>query len=349
MIASEDFTNTLLDALQEPVFLLGKDRKILFLNQVATEMFGNGFVGRDFVRLIRNPQCLSAIASVVNGEKKATCAMELEFPILGSFQFSVSRIAEGAKDTAALLVSLKDVSDLKSAEQMRSDFVANVSHELRSPLTALSGFIDTLKGPARDDAVARQRFLQLMEHESQRMVRLIADLLSLAKVEASLRIRPKGRANINEILSRVKSTLSSVSEKENKTVVLEMMDQAIVPGSEDELTQVFQNLMENAIKYGRPESTVTIGVSKTANIAGIAGDALAISVSDQGEGIAKEHLPRLTERFYRVDTHRSRDKGGTGLGLAITKHIINRHRGRLRISSEVGVGSTFTVFLPTMD
>ena len=348
-MTSDDYSHMLLDALQEPVFLLADDRKILFLNTVAVEMFGNGFIGRDFVRLIRNPQCLSAIAKVVDGGSMATCTMNIEYPMPGSFQFLVSRIGESGVDNASLLVSLKDVSDVKNAEQMRSDFIANVSHELRSPLTALSGFIETLRGPAKDDRDARERFLGLMDHESQRMVRLIADLLSLAKVEANLRVRPKGQANLGEILRRVESTLSSVAEKENMIVELHIKDPAIVPGSEDELTQVFQNLVENAIKYGRPGGTVTISVTRTGNIAGIAGEALALSVADQSEGIAKEHLARLTERFYRVDAHRSRDKGGTGLGLAIVKHIINRHRGRLRIVSDVGVGSTFTVFLPTAD
>lgn len=339
-------TDILLNALQEPVFLIDTDRKIVFLNTVAEEMFGKGFLEKDFVRLIRHPECLAVISRVIGGQPSAGCSFEIEFPVKGSFKFSANRLAKDNLPGTPILVSLKDISDLKDAEQMRSDFVANVSHELRSPLTALSGFIETLKGPAKDDSEARDRFLDLMEHEAKRMVRLIADLLSLAKVEANQRIRPKGHADVADILRRIENTLSSVAEKENKTLILEISDAVQVPGNEDELTQVFQNLVENALKYGKPHSKVTIEVKRTGNIAGIAGEALAVSVSDESEGISKDHLPRLTERFYRVDTHRSRDKGGTGLGLAIVKHIINRHRGRLRITSESGVGSIFTVYLP---
>ena len=346
MMLSNTLPDTLLNALQEPVILIDEERKILFLNHVAEEMFGKGFTGRDFVRLIRHPDCLAAIARVIGGEPGAGCSVELEFPVRGSFKFRVSRIAGSDGKQASLIISLKDVSDLKDAEQMRSDFVANVSHELRSPLTALSGFIETLKGSAKDDSEARERFLDLMEHEAQRMIRLIADLLSLAKVESNQRIRPKGKADVGEILKRIENTLSSVAKKENKTIKLSVCEDAVVPGSDDELTQVFQNLVENALKYGRSHSTVTIEVTRTGNVAGIAGDVLCVSVSDEGEGIAKDHLPRLTERFYRADTHRSRDKGGTGLGLAIVKHIISRHRGRLRVTSEIGTGSVFTVFLP---
>ncbi len=346
MIEITPQTKAVLEALQEAAILVDSRRYIVFFNPVARDLFGNGFVGKDFVRLIRQPQCLSALSSVMEGADRAACSLDIEYPVRGSFNFAVSQIGLDNAGGPLILVSLKDMSDLKDAEQMRSDFVANVSHELRSPLTALSGFIETLRGSAKGDLDAHERFLGLMEHESQRMVRLISDLLSLAKVEASQRIRPKGHADIGAVLKRIENTLSATAKKENKTVRLVLNDTAAIPGSEDELTQVFQNLIENALKYGNPQSTVTVEVGRAQNIAGIAGEAVSVAVSDESEGIAPEHLPRLTERFYRVDTHRSRDKGGTGLGLAIVKHIVSRHRGRLRISSEAGIGSTFTVYLP---
>ena len=179
------------------------------------------------------------------------------------------------------------------------------------------------------------------------MIRLIADLLSLSKVESRQRQRPEGSANIVAIIERVKNTLVDLAAKEEKTIELSVSaDMVEIPGSEDELTQVFQNLIENAVKYGRRKSSVTITVSAKDRVLGVSGEALVVEVQDEGDGIAQHHIPRLTERFYRVDTHRSRNKGGTGLGLAIVKHIINRHRGRFTITSQESVGSRFTVSLP---
>ena len=334
-----------LNALQEAVFILDVDRAILFENRVAEDLFGKGFIGRDFVQAIRHPECMRIIERVLGGEKSGETVMTIDYPGRAVFNVLVSDIS--TDDQQKILVSLKDMSDLREAEQMRSDFVANVSHELRSPLTALAGFTETLRGPAKDDEVARERFLDLMNREALRMTRLIADLLSLSKVEANLRIRPNGQTDITAIIQRIETTLSQQAVKEKKTIKINVTCQnTIVTGHEDELVQVFQNLIENAIKYGAPDTVVMIDISEQENIAGISGLAMRIDICDQGNGIAKEHIARLTERFYRVDTHRSRDKGGTGLGLAIVKHIVNRHRGRLHIDSKVGVGSTFRVYLP---
>ena len=250
-------------------------------------------------------------------------------------------------EAAQVLVLFSDITELREAEKMRTDFIANVSHELRSPLTAISGFVETLKNSARDDARARERFLGLMEHEARRMIALITDLLSLSRLEARERLKPEGETDMAAVLSRIAATLNDRAVEEGKKLVLLTANApASIPGSEDELTQVFQNLIENAIKYAARDTEVTIETTMRDAAAGMKGPVLAVSVTDRGEGIAREHLPRLTERFYRVDTHRSRDKGGTGLGLAIVKHIVNRHRGRLLVTSEVGKGSTFTVLLP---
>ena len=190
-------------------------------------------------------------------------------------------------------------------------------------------------------------FLGLMEREASRMTRLISDLLSLSKVEANLRIRPSGQVDIAALIHRIEATLDAQVKKEKKTLEINIASQnLIITGNEDELTQVFQNLIENAVKYGAQDSKITVEIFEQENVVGIPGTAMAVKICDQGNGIEKEHLSRLTERFYRVDTHRSRDKGGTGLGLAIVKHIVNRHRGRLQIDSEVDIGSTFSVYLP---
>jgi len=222
---------------------------------------------------------------------------------------------------------------------MRADFVANVSHELRTPLTSVVGFIETLRGPARGDIDAQDRFLDLMEGQSNRMTRIVNDLLSLSRIEMNEHTAPSDDVPLRQIIATVADLLAP--QANDRDVVIELDLDALegtVIGHPDELTQLFQNLIENAIKYGGRGSTVRVSAKVVENIA-------SISVIDEGEGIPREHIPRLTERFYRVDTARSREMGGTGLGLAIVKHIANRHRGELTIQSEPGVGSTFTVTL----
>ncbi len=341
------FCKTILDVLRDAIFILDAERHVLYMNPAAEERFGTGLAGRDFVRVTRHPDCLEAIEKALGGSRRLQLAVTLDQPARADYRLVVADLRDGGDADAAILLSFSDISELREAEKMRSDFVANVSHELRSPLTALAGFVETLKTAAKDDPDARERFLALMEREAQRMIVLIADLLSLSSLEARQRIRPDGTANLGSILSQVKTSLADLAAREAKTVELELADMPdAVPGSPEELTQVFQNLLENAIKYGAPQTVVRVTARRNASSPGIGGPVVAIAVSDQSEGIAKEHIPRLTERFYRADTHRSRDKGGTGLGLAIVKHIVSRHRGRLTVASEQGKGSTFTVFLP---
>lgn len=230
---------------------------------------------------------------------------------------------------------------------MRRDFVTNVSHELRTPLTALLGFVETLRGAAKDDPVARDRFLLIMEREAGRMSRLVADLLSLSRVEEDERVRPMAPVDIPAMLEAVIATLEPVIARNGVTIALNLpQETVVVPGDPGQLRQVFINLIENAIKYGGRDKTVTITLTAPAPEPSLRSDGVSVAMRDEGEGIAAHHIPRLTERFYRVDSHRSREVGGTGLGLAIVKHIVNRHRGRLRIESEPGRGSCFTVVLP---
>jgi two-component system phosphate regulon sensor histidine kinase PhoR len=248
---------------------------------------------------------------------------------------------------SGVLAAFEDITDMEQAGQMRRDFVANVSHELRTPLTALLGFIETLKGAAREDPVARARFLDIMEREAERMNRLVRDLLSLSRVEAEERVRPTERIDIVAHLGLAVAALRQVADQAGVTV--ELVGEAgpvVVLADPDQMTQVFQNLIENAVKYGGSGGIVTVRVTREERDISLRGPAVRIDVIDKGEGIDAIHLPRLTERFYRVDSHRSREQGGTGLGLAIVKHIVNRHRGRFRIDSEKGSGSTFSVILP---
>ena len=344
---AHDYLPIILNGLTLPAFAIDGNRRIVLTNAAADERFGRDLSGQDFVRAVRHPDVLQAITDVLRGGDRARVVIETETPVRSTLEVTVSSLGENPENDARAILLLSDVSHVREAEQMRSDFVANVSHELRSPLTALAGFIETLKGAAKDDPAAQVRFLDLMDHEAQRMIRLIADLLSLSKVEVNERLRPSGLVNVASIIERVVATLGPQATAEHKTVHLEVADGLQpVPGDDDELTQVFQNLIENAIKYGAADSDVTVSIRLRDRGPGVRGAALEIAVQDQGDGIAPEHIARLTERFYRVDDSRSRDKGGTGLGLAIVKHIVNRHRGRLLIKSEPGKGSVFTVVLP---
>ncbi|HEY6335293.1 MAG TPA: ATP-binding protein, partial [Alphaproteobacteria bacterium] len=245
---------------------------------------------------------------------------------------------------------LHDLTAEKRTEQMRADFVANASHELRTPLATLLGFIETLQGPASQDARARERFLAIMQYQAGRMSRLVDDLLSLSRIELREHTPPTERVDLLQVLRGVADALQPQSKARQMTVAIEPTNGALPPvlGDPDELAQVFQNLIDNALKYGRRGTTIQIFAFKADHcpvpISRV--PAAGVAVRDRGEGITSEQIPRLTERFYRVDAARSRELGGTGLGLAIVKHIVNRHRGALQIESEIGQGSTFTVYLP---
>jgi len=248
---------------------------------------------------------------------------------------------------SVMVLVFEDVTHLQQAEQMRRDFVANVSHELRTPLTAVMGFIETLRGPARSDPAAQTRFLDIMQGEAERMNRLVGDLLSLSRVEGEERVRPTERIDLRAQLDSTLRSLGPLAADAGVAITAELGEGPVfMIGDADQLRQVFTNLVENAIKYGASGGEVTVRVMRLDRDPALRAPGARVQVIDKGPGIDPTHLPRLTERFYRADSHRSRALGGTGLGLAIVKHIINRHRGRLRVESELGQGSVFTVILP---
>jgi two-component system, OmpR family, phosphate regulon sensor histidine kinase PhoR len=344
----------LIAAMPEPVLLVSADRRIEAANPAAQSIFGTGLAGAPVVLCLRQPEAVSVLEqgfralSDPDAPQGPFEAARLATGPLGdrTWRLTVSPV-EAHTPAARLVVALRDVSHLEEAEQQRRDFVANVSHEMRSPLTVLSGFIETLRGPARDDPVAQERFLGIMEAEAQRMARLVADLLTLSKVESDERIRPRAPVSVAEVLRATLAALRPQIEAAGIAVDLDLAAaEAPVPGDRDQLVQVFHNLIENAVKYGAGGGRIAVRCDRPAAGGGLSGPALRIAVTDHGEGIDPVHLPRLTERFYRIDGHRSRQMGGTGLGLAIVKHIVNRHRGRLSIRSARGEGSTFTVVLP---
>ncbi|PKP74663.1 MAG: two-component sensor histidine kinase [Alphaproteobacteria bacterium HGW-Alphaproteobacteria-6] len=345
----------ILGALPMAVILVDAQERVILANAAARVLLGEGIEGRVLSAVLRHPAFVAAIEETL-AEGRAS-DVRVTLPDKGGETHLAVRSAAipapaagqagGAAGGRAALVSFEDMTALEQSVSMRRDFVANVSHELRTPLTALVGFIETLRGAARDDPAARERFLGIMEREAGRMIRLVSDLLSLSRVEAEERRRPADRVEVAALLRSVMASHRDPAAAAGVALTLDAPDGPVTLRADaDQLVQVFHNLIENALKYGASGGAVTICLTRIEREPVLRGPAVEIAVTDRGEGIDPLHLPRLTERFYRVDTHRSREKGGTGLGLAIVKHIVNRHRGRLRIDSEIGKGSTFRVILP---
>ncbi len=334
-----------IEALPMPAVLIRRDERIEGANSAAMKLLGEGIRGRHFITALRQPALLDAIeATLRDGKPRTSRYLTNDGRQDTTFQVSCRPVPLSAGPGA--LVVFEDVTHLEQAGQMRRDFVANVSHELRTPLTALLGFIETLKGPARNDAAARERFLGIMESEAGRMNRLVGDLLSLSRVEADERVRPTERLCLCDLVQSMVNGLAPLAEEAGVTVKLDLPEPFDMTGDADQLRQVLSNLLENAIKYSGRGSDVVVSVSAPDYEPKMRGAGVTLEVRDSGPGIDPIHLPRLTERFYRVDSHRSREMGGTGLGLAIVKHIVNRHRGRLQVESVLGQGSAFRVLLP---
>jgi len=333
------------EAVPLPVVLVDRQERIALVNTAAADLLGAGAVGRLYPTALRQAGVQGAIEAALHGGEGGQVRHVVQDGASETvYRVNVTAIAEGA------LCVFEDVSEPEQIAQMRRDFVANVSHELRTPLTALLGFIETLQGAAREDPNARDRFLGVMAREAGRMNRLVGDLLSLSRVEAQERVRPTERVDIAGLIRRVASDLREMATGAGVALHLSGAEgEVVLRGDADQLTQVLTNLVENAVKYGASGKSVQIGLTRAEREQGLRGPVFRISVRDHGDGIDPIHLPRLTERFYRVDSHRSREKGGTGLGLAIVKHILNRHRGRLRIESAPGQGTEVTVILPDDD
>lgn len=344
---SDELISGFVEAVPFPCVMVDQTERFIAANVAGATLLGQNIIGRHFATILRQPSVTAAIEGcLADRAPRQTRHLSNDGAQDTTFEISLRYVPDiAAVKAGAVLICFDDITDRQKATQMRRDFVANVSHELRTPLTALMGFIETLRGPARDDADARDRFLTIMEGEANRMNRLVGDLLSLNRVESEERMRPKEQLDLVAHLESTIKSLAPLAQAGN--VVLDTdtpTDPVMIPGDPDQLQQVFTNLIENAIKYGG--DIVKISVLALERDPALRGPAVRIQVTDNGPGIDPVHLPRLTERFYRVDGHRSRELGGTGLGLAIVKHIINRHRGRLRVESDLGQGAVFTVILP---
>jgi two-component system, OmpR family, phosphate regulon sensor histidine kinase PhoR len=333
----------LIEALPEAVLVISSDDRVIAANAAAKELLPSLRTESLLARSLRSPDVLDTVGRVRAAARAERVIWVERFPVERLFEISIAPIVDDEFEPA-LILSLHDLSESRRLERMRVDFVANASHELRTPLASLLGFVETLQGPARDDDVARSKFLAIMREQAQRMSRLVDDLLSLSRIEQHLHVRPETPTDLVGILRHIVDTLTPMADDAEVRLKIEAPVKVIVPGDRDELLRVAENLIENAIKYGAgsplaSRADVDISLTVQANQA-------VLVVRDYGPGIAPEHIPRLTERFYRVDAGQSRAKGGTGLGLAIVKHILARHRGRLNITSTLGEGTVFSVFLP---
>ena len=341
-----DLLRAIVAGVPDPVIALDRDGRVVALNEQARTLAPALRQGEPVSLALRMPELIEAIAkSWAAGEEQ-----RIEYSERGPVERWFETIVMPVKRDMSLskpdlvLMTFHDLTPLRRVEEMRADFVANASHELRTPLAALSGFIETLQGSARDDAKARERFLAIMQEQARRMARLIDDLLSLSRIELNAHRRPDTPVDLVPIVRHVVDGLETLARDRGVSVNVEAANALTVLGDRDELVRVFENLIENALKYGAAGKRVDIKIALAAAPDG--NPEAQVSVRDYGPGIAPEHLPRLTERFYRVDVSESRAQGGTGLGLALVKHILNRHRGRLSIESTPGAGATFTIHLP---
>ncbi len=332
-------------ALADPAILVSGGWRVVAANADALELFGQRIVGADVRQTVRHPVVIEALRLGMAGQRPEPREVTTLGPQDGAFQVRVVALDPELGPDGRLLLSFSDMTQARLTERMRADFVANASHELRTPLANISGFIETLLGPAAEDEPARRRFLEIMAGEAGRMSRLIDDLLSLSRIELDKHVRPQTLLELPPLLADVGRTLAMRLEADGRKLELEVepgLPQVVA--DRDQLLQVLHNLVSNALKYGQTGTSIHLVARHEAVARGE--PMVRVSVIDQGDGIAPEHLPRLTERFYRVDTGRSRSMGGTGLGLAIVKHIVERHRGRLEILSRQGEGTNASFTLP---
>ncbi len=344
-------TKRVVSSLSVPSILVDRDGVVRFSNAATKAVLGDIKPGQAMSLHFRQRDLVGALARALETDQPQQLEYTERFPVerwfsvaMNPLRFETEENGSAIEPSRFLLIQFQDLSEQKRTERMRVDFIANASHELRTPLASLSGFVETLLGPARDDETARMRFLKIMREQSQRMSRLIDDLLSLSRIEMKAHLKPTDPVELGSLIAHVTDTLAPLARENNVKLELDVSNQPItVSGAQDEMVQVFSNLVENAIKYGATGELVEITLIK-----GSVESGPSVSIRDFGPGIASEHVPRLTERFYRADVETSRQKQGTGLGLAIVKHILNRHSARLDIQTEIGNGATFTVGFPKM-
>ncbi len=328
-------------AVSDPLIVFDAAGTAVHVNEAARTAFGAIAPGLSLLMRFRAAEIQAALERVRTGASQSEAVDYVErVPIERVYRATLTGIGRG---TGLYVVVFKDQSEARRIDRMRADFIANASHELRTPLASISGFVETLRGPARNDAAARDHFLQIMQNQTQRMARLIDDLLSLSRLEMKPYLPPGATVDVRQVVQSVIDSLSPLAAESGVVIERSFSDEPVeAKGDRDELFQVFENLLENACKYGHSGGRVVVSIERVDTPE----PEVAITFRDFGPGIPEEHIPRITERFYRVDVDNSRVQKGTGLGLAIVKHILTRHKARLTIRSKLGEGAAFTVHLP---
>ena len=331
-----------LNLIQDQIFIINKNKTVIFANTAAKNQFGSKIVANHYASIIRDTNFIEAINNIFENKKNSSVNSEINFPTYQFFKAKLYYIEENLFDESfTIMVVLQDLTDLLKIEKLKSDFVANVSHELRTPLQSIKLGLETITdGPAKSDNTAKQKFLNIMKNETNRMDQLITDLLTLSKIEQEEHKRPNDKVNIKNIINIVISNLETLSQNKKIKISNLISSDMIVLGDQNKLIEVFYNIIENAIKYSDENKEISVKAE-------IKDDFVEIKIIDQGYGIPKTSLGRVTERFFRIDPEKSKKVGGTGLGLAIVKHLINQHRGQLNIKSELDKGSEFEIKLPT--
>jgi two-component system, OmpR family, phosphate regulon sensor histidine kinase PhoR len=342
----------LVDTLPDILIMIDNNKKVLRTNRAARAIFGQNLSKHHLSTIIPNTTLLDAVDGVLEDLRGREIEFRLEEPVIRDFLAIIERFPISSKGGISVVITMNDITELKSVEQMRADFVANASHEIRTPLASISGMIETIRGPARDDDPAIDEFLGIMAEQAERMRQLINDLLSLSKIEMNAHSIPTDPVDLAKVIRAETRYFELPSREKSMNIILDLHDDMpMVKGDRNELAQIVHNLIGNALKYGNAGTEILVVAKVTNDLPSDQNmrnlnQAVMFSVRDQSEGIPKEHLVRLTERFYRVDSARTRQVGGTGLGLAIVKGILTRHRGAITITSMLGQGSNFTVFFP---
>ena len=336
----------IIEELEDQFFALDKYNSIKYLNKSAKQRFGENLIDKNISSVVRDTKLLEQIEEAIKDQTTKNVSVEINLP---SYQLYKIYIIPGPThlfpETDSVVLFLKDFTEITKAQKLKTDFVANVSHELRTPLVSIKGSLETILGPASDDKVAQKKFMSIMSEQVLRMENLINDLLILSRIELEEHIKPNKIVNLNDIFTNIKSNFELILKKKKINLQIELMETTLVFGDNDKLLTVFSNLIDNAIKYSQDGKNIYV---KSQNSEGkLIGKNMLISIKDEGIGIPQDLIPRITERFFRVDTEKSKKVGGTGLGLAIMKHIISQHRGDYEILSKVNEGTEIKIYLPT--
>ena len=337
--SDQDLQKNYIDQIDDLIIVINSFNIITFANMAAKTFYSSNIIGKNIISLIRIPELTDKIDDCRFKKNSQHIEFEQKLPILQFFKVRISNLNE-----QSLMLVVKNYTEIKKAENLRSDFIANVSHQLKTPLVSIKGFLESIAGPAKDDAKAQQKFIKIMQEESNKMEDLIEDLMSLSRIESQAHIQPKDKVDIKLILNNLVESTAKVAEKKHISIELNSNhNNHYVLGDSVKITEVCQNILDNAIKYSDKNKKIYISTFVKNGV--LEKEAIGISIKDQGMGISREEIHRITERFYRAENAIKNKIKGTGLGLSIVKHIINQHRGDLQITSKLGEGSEFVIYL----